>query len=81
MISGCNNSIVYEIVAAGIEIVSCSITAYGMARFDFRIKPILNVFLNYFTIAILGMGVDGAAVSTVLSQLVSCILCVIYIKM
>ena len=39
------NSLVYEIVAAGIEIVTCSVTAYGMARFDFRIKPILNVFL------------------------------------
>ncbi len=44
------------------------------------ITAILNVFLNYFTIAVLGMGVDGAAISTVLSQLVSCILCVIYIR-
>ena len=44
------------------------------------ITAILNVFLNYFTIAILGMGVEGAAISTVLSQLVSCILCVIYIR-
>ena len=34
----------------------------------------------YFTIAILGMGVEGAAISTVLSQFVSCILCVIYIR-
>ena len=44
------------------------------------VTAVLNVFLNYLTIAILGMGVDGAAISTVLSQLVSCILCVIYIK-
>lgn len=44
------------------------------------ITAVLNVFLNYFTIAIMGMGVDGAAISTVLSQLVSCILCVIYIR-
>jgi putative MATE family efflux protein len=44
------------------------------------VTAVLNVFLNYFTIAILGMGVDGAAISTVLSQLVSCILCVIYIR-
>lgn len=44
------------------------------------ITAILNVFLNYFTIAILGMGVEGAAISTVLSQFVSCILCVIYIR-
>ena len=44
------------------------------------ITAVLNVFLNYFTIAILDMGVDGTAISTVLSQLVSCILCVIYIR-
>lgn len=44
------------------------------------VTAVLNVFLNHFTIAVLGMGVDGAAVSTVLSQLVSCVLCVIYIK-
>lgn len=44
------------------------------------VTAVLNVFLNYFTIAVMGMGVDGAAVSTVLSQLVSCILCVIYIR-
>ena len=44
------------------------------------ITAILNVFLNYFTIAILGMGVEGAAISTVLSQFVSCILCAIYIR-
>ncbi len=44
------------------------------------VTAVLNVFLNYFTIAVLGMGVDGAAISTVLSQLVSCILCVIYIR-
>ena len=44
------------------------------------ITAVLNVFLNYFTIAIMGMGVEGAAISTVISQLVSCVLCVIYIR-
>ena len=44
------------------------------------ITAVLNVFLNYFTIAIVGMGVEGAAISTVISQLVSCILCVLYIR-
>lgn len=39
------NSLLYEIVSAGIEIVSCSVAAYGMARFDFKLKPVLNVFL------------------------------------
>ena len=44
------------------------------------VTAVLNVFLNYYTIKIMGMGVEGAAISTVLSQLVSCILCVIYIR-
>lgn len=44
------------------------------------VTAVLNVFLNYFTIAVMDMDVDGAAISTVLSQLVSCILCVIYIR-
>lgn len=44
------------------------------------ITAVLNVFLNYFTIAVIGMGVEGAAISTVISQLVSCILCVLYIR-
>ena len=39
------NTLLYEMVSAGIEIITCSIAAYGMARFDFKIKPILNVFL------------------------------------
>lgn len=39
------SSLLYEIVSAGIEIVSCSVAAYGMARFDFKIKPVLNALL------------------------------------
>lgn len=39
------STLVYEIVAAVIEIFSCTLVAYGMARFDFKLKGILNVFL------------------------------------
>lgn len=41
---------------------------------------VVNVILNYITIVPLSMGVAGAAVSTVLAQLASCIMCIIYIK-
>lgn len=39
------SSLVYEIVSAFIEIITCSIIAYGMARFKFRGKSILTVML------------------------------------
>ena len=35
------NTLVLEIVSALIEIVTCSIAAYGMARFEFRGKKLL----------------------------------------
>lgn len=39
------NSLLFEIVAAFIEIAACSIIAYGMARFKFRGKGILTVMM------------------------------------
>lgn len=39
------NTILYEIVAAIIQIMSCSIVAYGLARFEFKEKKILTVFM------------------------------------
>ena len=39
------NTILYEIVSAGIQIVSCSVVAYGLARFDFKEKRILTFFM------------------------------------
>ncbi len=39
------SSVKYELVSAGIEIISCSVTAYGMARFDFKVKTVLNALL------------------------------------
>ena len=35
------NTLIYEIVAAGISIVSCAVAAYGLARFEFKGKKIL----------------------------------------
>ncbi len=34
-----------EIVSAFIEVITCSITAYGLARFDFKEKPFLTFIL------------------------------------
>lgn len=39
------NTIVFECVAAFLEIVSCSLIAYGLARFDFKGKNILLALL------------------------------------
>lgn len=36
------NTLVYEILAAILEIVSCAVAAYGLARFNFRGKKLLN---------------------------------------
>jgi len=39
------NTVIYEIAAAFLEIISCSLVAYGLARFKFRGKGILMAFL------------------------------------
>ncbi len=44
------------------------------------ISSIMNIFLDLFTIIVLKMGVAGAAWATVISQGVSGILCLIYMK-
>ncbi len=45
------NTILYEMVAAFLEIVSCSLVAYGLARFKFRGKNIL-MFMLILTILV-----------------------------
>ncbi len=45
------NTLLVEIVSAAIEIVSCSVVAYGLARFDFKLKKLLMVLL-IFTIVV-----------------------------
>lgn len=44
------------------------------------ISAVINVFGDLFLVARLGMGVNGSAISTVLSEAICCILCGIYIK-
>lgn len=39
------NTLIYEMVSAGIQIISCSIVAYGLARFEFKEKRILTFFM------------------------------------
>jgi multiple sugar transport system permease protein len=39
------NTIIYELVAAFIQILSCSLVAYGLARFEFKEKKILTFFM------------------------------------
>ena len=45
------NTVLYEMVAAFLEILSCSIVAYGLARFKFRGKNIL-MFMLILTILV-----------------------------
>ena len=39
------NTVLYELVSAGIEICSCAVAAYGLARFRFPEKKFLNAIL------------------------------------
>lgn len=48
---GIKNTVIYEIIAALIEIITCAIVAYGLARFKFKLKPILMAGL-FLTILI-----------------------------
>lgn len=44
------------------------------------LAAVLNVILDYVCILVFSMGVGGAAAATVISQVVSVVLCVIHIK-
>lgn len=39
------NTIIFEMVSAGIQIISCSLVAYGLARFEFKEKRVLTFFM------------------------------------
>lgn len=39
------NTLIYEMVAAGIEIISCAVAAYGLARYNFKGKKIIIVLM------------------------------------
>lgn len=67
----------------GFNLLSNAIRALGDSRtplFFLAIVCILNIFLDYVLIVHVNMGVAGASTATVISQFVSMILCIIYIK-
>lgn len=75
------------IVFAGIpatilyNLASSIIRAFGDSRtpvYFLLLSSGLNIVLDLLTIAVIGMGVEGAALATVFSQLVSGILCTVY---
>lgn len=39
------NTVVFELISAFIQIMSCSLVAYGLARFEFKEKKILTFFM------------------------------------
>ena len=44
------------------------------------LSSVINIFLDLFTILVMGMGVEGAAYATVLSQAISGVLCLLYMR-
>ena len=45
-----------------------------------NLSAILNVFGDLFFVLVLHMGIAGVALATILSQLICCVLCFIYMK-
>ncbi|MDO4188435.1 MAG: MATE family efflux transporter [Lachnospiraceae bacterium] len=68
-------STMYNICAATMRAVGDSVTPLIFLI----ISAFLNIILDYSLIAFFNMGVAGAAVATVMSQLISAVLCIIYI--
>lgn len=74
IMSGLVITALYNICAATLRAIGDTITPLIFLI----ISSFLNIFLDYSFILGLHMGVDGAALATVLSQLISFILCFIY---
>lgn len=66
----------YNICSAVLRALGDSFTPLFFLIFS----TILNIFLDYFFILFMHMGVSGAALATVLSQLCSAILCFVYMN-
>ena len=65
------------------NLLSCTIRSLGDSTTPLIFlvfSSVVNVALDFFTILVLKMGVSGAACATVLSQLVSAVLCFLRIK-
>ncbi len=77
-------SIIYAgiIVSTVYNVLAGILRALGDSKAPLKfltVCALANVVLNYVTIVYFKMGVAGAAVSTVLSQLASCVMCAAYI--
>ncbi len=65
------------------NLLSAMIRALGDSKspvFFLLIASFLNIIFDIFSVAVLNMGVNGPALATILAQLISVILCVIYMK-
>lgn len=65
----------YNLLASLLRAIGNSITPL----FFLIVSSILNIFLDLFFIIKLNMGIQGAAVATVIAQAISVVLCIIYI--
>ena len=73
---GLSASTLYHICAAVLRAIGDSFTPLIFLV----ISNVLNVFLDYFCVLGLGMGVAGAAAATVVSQMISAVLCFLYMR-
>ncbi len=63
------------------NLLSCILRALGDSKTPFwflLLAAVLNILLDLFCIIVLGWGVAGAAIATVVSQAVSALLCYVY---
>ncbi|MCM1244130.1 MAG: MATE family efflux transporter [Roseburia sp.] len=76
IVAGLAASTLYNICAAVLRAIGDSFTPLVFLI----LSNVLNVFLDYFCVFYLEMGVSGAAAATVISQLLSAVLCFFYMR-
>lgn len=76
IITGLIATILYNISAAILRAIGDSLTPLIFLM----ISNVLNIFLDYLFICTLGRGVGGAAEATVLAQVISAVLCFLYMR-
>ncbi len=74
--AGIGATILYNILASIVRALGDSKTPLYFLLFS----SVLNIILDIFLIAKFNMGVRGAAVATIISQFVSGVLCLVYVK-
>lgn len=65
------------------NLCACILRALGDSKTPFIaiiFSTVINIALNYVSIYILGMGVDGAAIATILAQLMSTAICLVKLR-